>query len=182
MPTTTYRDAATLLWGDAGAYAHDAYTRWRPLFPELPDELPIVIGITAYGHCVALTRTGWQRGPRISIASNLFKIGPRRVDDAMVHEMLHAWLAVTGQSTAHDSEAWYAAVRRLSPAVLGHPLDVRRGAHRKSVRVKLDGGSVSVIRKIRNPDAVPHASVAGWPHPFRPEGYDRGEPIDCPTY
>ena len=99
----------------------------------------------------------------------------------MVHEMLHGWLGVTSQQVAHKSEAWYAGVRRLSLAVLGHELDVRYGAHRKSVRVKLDDGT-SVVRKIPNPDAVSHASVARWPHPFRPEDYDYGEPIDCPSY
>ena len=186
--TTSYRDAATALWGEAGAYVHDAYNRWLPRFPELPDELPIVIGITAYGRCIGLTRAGWQHGPRITIASNLFKAGRRAVDDTMVHEMLHAWLYVTGQSAPahksdHDTEAWYAAIRRLSPAVLGHDLDVRRGAARKSVRVKLDDGS-SVVRKVANPDYTgpTHDMVARWPHPFRPEDYDCGEPIDCPTY
>jgi hypothetical protein len=97
----------------------------------------------------------------------------------MVHEMLHAWLHTTGRDTAHDSEAWYAAIRRLSPMVLGHELDARRGAARKSVRVKLDDGS-SVVRKAPNPDAVAHKLVAGWP--VRPEGYDFGVPIDCPSY
>ena len=181
VKTTTYRDAAVTLWGEAGAYAHDAYNRWLPRFPELPDELPIVIGITAYGRCIGLTRGDWQHGPRITIASNLFARGRLGVDDTMVHEMTHAWLHVTGQDTKHEGEAWYAAIRRLSPAVLGHELDVRRGAARKSVRVKLDDGT-SVVRKIANPDAITHGSVARWPQAFRPEGYDWGEPIDCPSY
>lgn len=90
-----------------------------------------------------------------------------------------AWLHITGQDTKHSGKAWYAAVRRLSPIVLGHELDARRGADRRSVRIKLENGS-SVVRKIPNPDAVAHAMVAGWP--IRPEGYDFGEPIDCPSY
>jgi hypothetical protein len=66
------------LWGEAGAYAHDVYAAHRPLFPELPEQLPIVIGITAYGHCLGLTR-GSKSGPRITLAFNLFATGRRRV-------------------------------------------------------------------------------------------------------
>lgn len=42
------------------------YARWLPPYPELPDELPIVIGITAYGYCEALPsarRDGSRRAP-----------------------------------------------------------------------------------------------------------------------
>lgn len=179
--STTYLDAAVTLWGDAGAYVHDSYTRWRHLFPELPDTLPIVIGITAYGRCIDQTRGDWEHGPRLTIASNLFGRGRLAVDDTMVHEMTHAWLFVTGQNTDHKSEAWYAAIRRLSPAVLGHELDVKRGAQRKSVRVKLDDGR-SVVRKVTNADAVPHGDVARWPQAFRPADYHDGAPLACPSY
>ena len=51
----------------------------------------------------------------------------------MVHEMTHVWLFVTNQDTDHKSESWYAAVRRLSPAVLGHELEARRGEQREWV-------------------------------------------------
>jgi hypothetical protein len=179
---STYRDAATTLWGEAGAYAHDSYSRQRHLFPELPDTLPIVIGLTAYGKCLGLTRTHWQHGPRITIASNHFKRGRHAVDDVMVHEMLHAWLHITGQDTAHDREAWYAAIRRLSPVVLGHDLDVRRGAHRKSVRIKRDDGT-SFVRKEKVPELEgQHNRVSRWPYSYRPGDYDNGEPIHCPSY
>ena len=178
--TTDYRCAAIALWASAGAYVHDAYTRLLPLFPELPPQLPIVIGITAYGHCSGLTRCDWQHGPRITIASNEFR-QCRKVDDVMAHEMLHAALALAGKDTAHNSDDWYSAITRLSPAVLHRTIEVRRGADRKSVRVKRDDGS-SVVRKVANPDAVPHRLVAGWPMSFRPHGYDYGPSIDCPTY
>jgi hypothetical protein len=182
IPSTDYREAAITLWGDAGSYVHAAYARWLPLFPELPESLPIVMGITAYGKCIGLTRAGWEHGPRITIASNLFKQGRLMVDDVMVHEMLHAWLYITGQDTAHESPAWYSAIKRLSPVVLGHDLDVRRGAQRKSVRVKLDDGR-SVVRKEKVPEfAGQHDRVSRWPSPFRPIEFDYGQPITCPSY
>jgi hypothetical protein len=107
------------------------------------------------------------------------------VEDTVIHEMGHAWLYLTGQETAHDSDAWYAMVRRLSPAVLGHELDARRGAARKSVRVPNprfgeDGQPKTVVRKVPVNDAIAHADVARWP--VRPEAFDPGQPIDCPTY
>jgi len=176
-----------VLWGEAGAYAHDAYARLLPLYPGLPDSLPIVIGITAYGHCLGLTRDGWQHGPRISLFSSQFE-RRRQVDDVMAHEMIHAWLMLRGEDPAHDGAPWYAAVRRLSPAILGADLDARRGADRTSARLpnpayEADNGQPrTIVRKQRVPGAVRHGDVARWPQAFRPESYDWGEPIDCPSY
>ncbi len=153
MTTVSYRDAAAALWGEAGAYAHDAYARLRDEhYPELPAQLPIVIGITAYSHVAGLCGGTWEHGPRITLESRRFAQGRRWVDDLLTHEMLHAWLHVTGQETGHKGEPWYEAVRRLSPAALGRPIDVRRGADRKSVRVAILSG--------RRATASPGASCA----------------------
>lgn len=186
--TITYRSAAEALWGEAGAYAHHAYTRLRTEhLPALPAELPIVIGITAYGHCLGLTRSDWEDGPRITLASNLFAAGHRRVDDTLLHEMVHAALILAGRNPAHDAEPWYDTVRRLSPTVLGHDLEVRRGGDRKSVRVPNplageDGQPATVVRKVRVESSVSHGDVARWPYSFRPTDFDCGAPISCPSY
>ncbi len=186
----SYRAAAVTLWGEAGAAAHDAYSHWRvKVFPELPEQMPIVIGITAYGACAGLTRyrastrlplviginagsagtepTYFRRDgtARISIASNVFAHGRGAVADVMVHEMLHVCLLQRGEDPAHDAEPWYAAVRRLSPVVLGRELDVRRGGARRSVRVPNprageDGQPRTLVRKEPVTAAVPHAQVA----------------------
>lgn len=160
-----YREAAAALWGEAGEFAHDVYARNRQLFPGLPEQLPIVIGIAAYGHALGLTRAGWAHGPRISLASGEFSRGRNRVEDVMIHEMLHVWLHLRGRAIHHDSDAWYAAVRELSPTVLGRDLDVRRGAARRSVRVPNpradeDGQPATLVRKVRVEHAVPHGDVA----------------------
>lgn len=188
--TVSYRDAAVALWGDAGAYAHDAYSQLRAShFPELPASLPIVIGITAYGACRGKTDSGWDRRPRITLASREFiAVGLRAVDDVLTHEMLHAWLTVTG---CHDGDshgrAWYEQVRRLSPAVLGHELAVRHGQDRKSVRVPNpdyepgNGRPRTLVRKVRVDDT--HGQVARWPGSFRPVEYDWGPLMpECPSY
>jgi hypothetical protein len=188
LTTMRYKDAAVALWGEAGAFAHDCYARNRGLYPELPDELPIVIGIAAYGHCVGLTRAVWPGGPRISLASQRFAEGRNLVEDTMIHEMLHAWLHITGQDIGHDSAGWYTAVNRLSAAVLGRELNAVRGAQRKSVRVPnprwrpIGTEPRTVVRKVRVQVEVPHRDVAGWPYALRPADWSPGEPIDCPTY
>jgi hypothetical protein len=121
------------------------------------------------------TRNNWEHGPRIIIASREFakqwdedrqewKGGRRHVDDVMVHEMTHAWLYITGQTipgkTDHQLEAWYAAIRRLSLAVLGHDIDVRRGAERRSVRYK-DADGISRVRKEKVPELEGPARQGG---------------------
>ena len=189
-PTITNRDAAIKLWGEAGAYAHDAYARFRKLyFPDLPEQLPIVIGLTAYGHCVGLTRVGWEHGPRIGLHSTmLFWKGNRRVDDTLLHEMLHAHLMLAGLNYDHDGPDWYEALRELSPTVLGHELDIKRGADRKSVRIPNpeyepgNGKPKTLVRKVPANLGWTHDMVSRWPSAFRPEGYDWGKPIMCPTY
>jgi hypothetical protein len=157
--------------GPAGAYVHDFYARVRAV--HFPDQLPIVIGITAYGHCAGVTRGDWQHGPRISVESRLFDLGRRQVDDLLLHEMLHVALILAGQHRKHAGDAWYSEVRRLSPVVLGQELDVRPGAGRRSVRVPNPdlgpGKPATVVRKMRNDDAVPHRDVASGPQTFRPE-------------
>jgi hypothetical protein len=68
-----YRNAAVLLWGDAGAYARDAFARINhDLFVNELPSLPIVIGTTAYGHCLGLTRHRDRELPRISLAVGMF--------------------------------------------------------------------------------------------------------------
>lgn len=199
--TPTYREAAAVFWGQAGVYAYDAYDRVRArLYPELPAQLPIVIGLTAYGHCLGLTRGCWEHGPRVTLPPEIFRGttadgavrdvpgGARQVDDTLVHELLHVSLVLAGRQQQHDTEDWYRAVRRLSPAVLGRELEVRRGAGRRSVRVpnpKWEPGAgvpKTVVRKRAVEGAVQHADVARWPQAFRPEDYDWGEKIPCPSY
>jgi hypothetical protein len=38
------------------------------------------------------------------------------------------------------------------------------------------------VVKVPVPEAVTLGQIAGWPHGFRGEDFDAGEPIDCPSY
>ena len=186
--TTDYRAAAETLWGKAGAFVHDSYAEHRDLFPNLPEQLPIVIGIAAYGKCAGLTRGNDPAldSPRISVASNLFKQGLRRVDDLMIHEMLHVSLVLAGKESDHNTRDWYDSIRKLSPEVLGHGIDVAYGSDRKSIRVPRDGWTPESgkpkTKVVKERVASNHAKVAQWPNGFRPDGYDWGRVIYCPTY
>lgn len=180
------REAAIDLWGDAGDYVHAAYTRLRGLyFPTLPESMPIVIGLTAFGRCIGMTRHKWTSATaRISIAPGIFAKGERAVDDLLVHEMAHVRIGRSSNPrSSHHTDEWYAIVNELSPAVLGYDVQVSRGADRKSVRVPDPSGRhKTTVRKVRVHEETQHRDVAGWPQSFRPDGYDFGAPISLPTY
>lgn len=186
MTTASLAHAGAALWGPGGAYLYAAYERLQSrLFPELPPELPMVIGLTAYGHCIGLTRS-WPSGARISVAPKVFAEGARMVDDVLVHEMLHVSLMQTGLDHKHAGEPWYSEVRRLSPKVLGRELDVTR-PKRRSVRVPNPAygpsdGRRTLVRKVSDDSAGLHAAMARWPMPFRPARYYIGPAIAVATY
>lgn len=179
-------EAAATLWGPAGEYLYAAYDRIREqLFPELPVSLPMVIGLTAYGHCVGLTRS-WPTGARISVAPKVFAQGERMVDDILVHEMLHVSLTAAGQDTKHAGDPWYAGVRRLSPAVLGRELDIER-PRRRSVRVPNpaygpEDRRKTLVRKVSQDAAGVHSAISRWPVPFRSARYYLGPPMAVAKY
>lgn len=83
----TLAAAGEALWGEAGRHVYATYRRLRAeLFPQLPEELPIVIGLTAYGHCLGLTRYPWEHGARVTLAPLIFAQGRGMVDDILLHE------------------------------------------------------------------------------------------------
>ena len=175
MMTTDLREAATIFWGDAGTYVYDCYQQLRPLFPNLPDTLPIVIGLSAYGKCSGITRANdpHLNSPRISIATQYLPQGTGYVKDVMLHKMIHTTLHLSGRNTNHNGADWYAECQRLAQTVLGHPITlVPYSRQRKPVRVpnpKWTEGSdlpKTIVRKVpRDPDTIqhPHAKVAGFP-------------------
>lgn len=191
MPTTyDYQTAAHALWGEAGDFIHECYKKHLPLFPGLPEQLPMVIGLSAYGRCLGLTR---DNDPalevmRISIASNSFKHGTAAVSDTVLHEMLHCWLIATGQQCDHDTDDWYTACMALAPKVLGHEINLTR-KRRKSVRKPNpdwypdSGLPKTIVRKVPVEGLEwTHRQVATFPHAFRPDDYPAGRVIDVPTY
>jgi hypothetical protein len=154
-----YRLAAEILWGEAGAWAVDEYARLNGLYfgGRLPP-VPLVIGMTAYGRCVGLTRYRgeWDDSlPRITLQSSHFRKGTDAVSDTILHEMVHVRLKLAGLCTLHNARPWCAEVARLSPLVFGievkvQPVHPRRGVGRQALEGHL-------TRK----------QLAGWPDCLR---------------
>jgi len=169
-----YREAAAILWGEAGAYAHDAFARLNAEFfaCELPP-LPIVLDLTAYGRCVGATRE--DELPRITLHVTLFnKGGLRKVDDTLLHEMIHAVLMRRGKDASHNSRPWCEMITLLSPRVLGREIVA---SPVKPRRVKIDGKSKVVRRAL--PGALTQDELARWPDSLRPADYDYGPTGVC---
>jgi hypothetical protein len=172
-----YRRAAGVLWGQAGEFCVDEFERLNDwLFDgELPP-LPIVIGITAYGKCIGLTRGAgnWDgEVPRITIASNLFAQGANWVTETMLHEMVHVKLILTNQIPEHNAMPWCAEITRLTQLAYGtkinaEPVNPRR-VNGKVVRQRRDG-------------FLARAELARWPHCLHDESWNPGEPISVETY
>ena len=168
-----YRGAAVMLWGEAGAFVNDAFVRFNAEYfgGRLPP-LPIVIGLTAYGHCLGLTRSKPQL-PRISLASGIFRAS-REVEDVMLHEMLHAELMLAGVSPKHNDAPWCRRITELSPAVLGRTIQVApvklRRVDKRVARQPLEGHLAQGV-------------LARWPYSLRPSDYLAGDhALDVDTY
>jgi len=185
-----YRNAAALLWGDAGRYAVDAFERINvDVFDGMLPPIPIVIGLSAYGHCIGLTRSkvDWIEHPRISLVPKLFnRDGLRTVDDVLVHEMLHASLMLRGRDARHNLAPWCEEITRLSPIVLGHEINahpVRPRRIENPERQHDENAPKTIVKRAPLPGAMTQGQLARWPHSVRPTGYyDDDTCIGVPTY
>jgi hypothetical protein len=194
MPTyREYRAAAALLWGTAGEFAAEEFSRInREHFAGSVPPLPIVIGLTAFGRCIGLTRSGWLAAPRITLAPEIFTGNHRTpggtlmVGDVLVHEMAHAALMLRGEDPGHNGEPWCRMLTELSPGVLGRevtaaPVGTRRvpNPDRES---DPSAPKTKVVRRAE-PGALARTDLAYWPQSLRPAGYYQGgQRIAVPTY
>jgi hypothetical protein len=188
-----YRAAAALLWGAAGELAADEFARInRDLFGGSIPPLPVIIGLTAFGRCIGLTRGGWLDAPRITLAPELFNGnhrtngGRRMVADTLVHEMIHAALIFRGEDPSHNARPWCRLITDLSPDVLGHEITARPVGTRRVPNPDREADPAApktiVVRKA-DPGALAQAELATWPQAQRPGDYYAGDaPIAVPTY
>lgn len=188
-----YRQAAVLLWGGAGELAAAEFERAnRELFAGSVPPLPIVIGLTAFGHCLGLTRLNWADGPRVSLAPEVFTGNDRTpggtlyVADVVAHEMLHADLFLRGEDHRHNAEPWCRMITSLSPAVLGREITavpVRPRRVPNPARATDPTAPKTVVVRKAFDGAMTQAQIATWPHSGRPAGYyAAGERVAVPTY
>ena len=189
-----YARAARLLWGDAGTYAAAEFRHLNDRYfrGELPP-LPIVINLTAYGHCIGLTRpTAWLAHPRITVSTEAFNGsrrmpgGRRMVTDVLVHEMVHAWLILRGENPKHNDDPWCKTIGELSLAVLGHEINARPVRPRRVPNPDREAdpkAPKTIVVRRPEPGAMSQGDLARWPTPQRPDGFYQGdERILVPTY
>lgn len=183
-----YQSAAALLWGPAGEFAVDEFGRLnREHFAGSVPPLPIVIGLTAFGRCIGLTRYGldWLKSPRISLAPGIFD-STLRVSDVLVHELAHAALMLRGEDPGHNGASWCRLITELSPDVLGReitaaPVGTRRVPNQ--ARETDPKAPRTIVIRRAEPGALSRAELATWPQALRPGGYyEGGVRIAVPTY
>jgi hypothetical protein len=188
-----YRRAAALLWGSAGDFAAAEIERLnREHFGGEVPPLPVVIGLTAWGRCIGLTRGGWLEAPRITLAPEVFNGNGRSpggtlmVSDVALHELVHAVLMLRGEDAGHNGQPWSRMLNELSPAVLGcevtaAPVLPRRVPNPDREANPAAARTVVVRRPAEG--ALTQAQLAGWPGSLRPGGYyASGDRLTVPTY
>ena len=151
-----------------------------------------MIGLTAFGRCIGLTRGGWLAAPRITLAPETFTGNHRSpggtlmVSDVLVHEMVHAALMLRGEDPAHNAAPWCAMIAGLSPAVLGREVDARPVKPRRvpnPARVTDPAAPKTVVARRAADGALTQDQLATWPGSVRPAGYyASGERLEVPTY
>ena len=177
---TTWRSATTWRTATTGVAlfptsAHSPPNQSGAHF-DLP-RLPLVVGLTAYGKCIGLTR--YREVPRITVASGVFS-STRMVDDVLVHETLHASLILAGANPDHDSADWCRSIVTLSPAIAGESV---LAVPDKVIKVPNGAGGRKSAQV--HPRGAPRGPRAGarWPHCLRPDGYYEAAPgVAVDTY
>jgi hypothetical protein len=190
-----YRQAAALLWGEAGDFAAAEFARLnREHFAGSIPPMPVIIGLAPYGHCIGVTRgaADWLAAPRIGLAPEGFNGsrrtpgGARMVADVLVHEMIHAALMLRGENRSHNSESWCRMLTELSPGVLGREVIARPVLPRRVPNPDREtdpAAPKTIIARQAEPGALARAELAAWPHQLRPSGYyEADKPIPVPTY
>jgi hypothetical protein len=138
--------------------------------------LPILIGLTAFGRCIGLTRGGWLAAPRITLAPELFNGNHRTpggtlmVSDVLVHEMVHAALMLRGENPGHNGAPWCRLITELSPGVLGREVSAATVGTRRVPNPDRESDPAAPKTKVvrqAQPGALARTDLATWPHSLR---------------
>jgi hypothetical protein len=168
--TQTDRAALTNLWGDAGVWAADTWTRLNAgHFGGRLRYHGVVFGLTPHGGRLGHTSPAGRitlhpalLDPRGDAWDREGELGAAYAADTLLHEMIHAGLFDRGGDAEHNGAPWCDEIMRITPGlgldpVKAAPVKPRR-VDRKVVRRELDGH-------------LSRAEIAAWPHSLRPAGY-----------
>lgn len=177
--TITKADRAALenLWGDAGTWAADTWTRLNAAhFDGKLRYHGIVWGLTPHGGRLGHT---YPSG-RITLHPSLLdpqesawgirdQLGARYAEDTLLHEMVHVTLFARGiasKAPHHNTQEWCDEIMRITrqlglAPIKAAPVKPRR-VDGKVVREPLDGH-------------LSRVEIATWPDRLRPAGYYTSE-------
>jgi hypothetical protein len=186
--TITKADRAALenLWGQAGTWAADTWTRLNTKhFDGQLRYHGIVWGLTPHGKRLVHTR----RTGRITLHPALLDpqsadpwdleeltdievLGAAYATDILLHEMVHLALFADGVEHAdgnshHNTQEWCDQIMRITPQ-LG--LDPVKAEPVKPRRIRTGDGESKAVRKAFE-GHLSRAQIARWPHTLRPAGY-----------
>jgi hypothetical protein len=174
--TDADRAALENLWGQAGTWTADTWTRLNVAhFAGQLRYHGIVFGLTPHGH-----RFGPTSNPdgRITLHPALLdprgnawrisdKLGERYAEDVLLHEMVHVTLFAAGvgnerKDPHHNTDEWCAEIVRITPTpglppIKAAPVEPRR-VDGSVARIPLDGH-------------LTRDQIARWPHSIRPAGW-----------
>jgi len=167
----TYRAAQVILWGPAGAWAHDTFSELNAqYFANAIPHAGIAWGLTPHGHLLGYTH---RIDGRITLHSALLdphsnawgmwsRLGERCARDVLLHEMIHAFLLSRDECPDHNARPWCREVERLALAlglgvVHAAPVKARR-INGRVVKRPLDGH-------------LTQKALGAFPHSLRPVGY-----------
>jgi hypothetical protein len=187
--TDTDRAALENLWGDAGTWAADTWTRLNTThFDGKLRYHGVVFGLTPHGHALAYT---WSGSRRITLHPSLLephgedpwsiteqsmiraqvndltvppdRLGAAYAADVLLHEMVHvALFEADVEAPHHNTVEWCAEIMRITPQLGLPPI---KAAPVKPRRVN------GKVMRLPLDGHLPRIALAGWPHSLRPVGY-----------
>lgn len=161
----TYREAAERLWGAAGRYAHDVFDLHNSAyFDDSLPSVPIVIGFLAYGQCLGSIRGGIGL-PRITLAAGYFAKSLTKVDDTLLHEMVHVALLLRGEDARHSALPWCFEITRISKLlgvdVTAQPIPAQRTPN--PAREHGPKVATPLVARRADPGWLSQRQIAQWP-------------------
>jgi len=178
-----YRQAATIYYGDLGAWLYDTWKNHNEKY--FNGELKpgaLIWGITPYGRSLGFYRYGINEitlhckyvEPDESKLWQISNLREKSASDVLLHEMVHQKIyqkyGHNGQGiSSHNNKYWIAEILRLSPmiGISGIKADIIK---QKRIKDKSKKGSGKVTWYV--PDGhLTRQELSTWPHCLRPNGY-----------
>jgi len=180
------RAALDNLWGEAGPWAADTWTRLNTdHFDGRLRYHGVVWGLTPHGCKLGHTSNPDGRitlhpallDPRSNAWGIWDKLGMRYAEDVLLHEMCHVALFAMsvvndGKHPHHNTDEWCAEIVRITPQLDLPPI--------KAAPVKTRRVNGAVVRRELD-GQLSRDGISRWPHSLRPAGYyDTGGRIRIP--